>query len=145
MVAKTTADGDDPPRTAIPPASTPSDVLSSSYDATDRVPLPPAVPSVAATALRSSGTIERHENLLGPLAAALHPEQVVPLALHLVSRDSKPISSRGKTCRDSHMAEMLRRVGGRTRASVRSYAGWFDVVATANSRIVPRSIEGADP
>ncbi len=41
-------------RSAMRAASTPMDVVSSSYEATDRVPLPPPLPSVDVMALRCS-------------------------------------------------------------------------------------------
>ena len=44
----------DSPRSAARPASTPSEVVSSSYDATARVPEPAGTPSASAIALRSS-------------------------------------------------------------------------------------------
>ena len=53
-VANTTACGAGALRTATRAASTPSDVVSSSYDATARVPLPAGAPSASAIALRSS-------------------------------------------------------------------------------------------
>jgi hypothetical protein len=57
VVEKTTVSGLVPAgalRRAMRAASTPIDVVSSSYDATERVPLPPPLPSVDVMALRCS-------------------------------------------------------------------------------------------